>query len=54
MALKKEFTEEKIQRMRNLIQGKYHDATTISSGYSKKEVDHKKVMFGRIMGKPGL
>mgnify|MGYP000029414416 CR=1 FL=1 len=41
MALEKEFTEEKVQRMRNLIQGKYHDATTITSGYSKKEVDHK-------------
>ena len=41
MALKKEFSKRDVQRMRNLIQGKYGEATISSVGYRKKEEFHK-------------
>ena len=39
--LKKEFLQKDVQRLRNLIQGKYGDKTTINSGYSKKVEERK-------------
>ena len=33
--LKKEFKEKDVQRLRNLIQGKYGEKNTISTGYTK-------------------
>lgn len=41
MALKKEFSERDVQRMRNLIQGKNNDRTVAGVGYQKKEEIHK-------------
>ena len=39
--LKKEFSESDVQRVRNLVQGKYGEKTTQSVGYSKKQEFHK-------------
>ena len=39
--LKKEFTPKDVQRVRNLVQGKYGDKVTEGIGYSKKEEFHK-------------
>jgi transcription elongation factor Elf1 len=39
--LKKQFGEKDVQRMRNLIQGKFGDKSTIGIGYSKSVEDHK-------------
>ena len=39
--LKKEFSKSDVQRVRNLVQGKYGDKTTQSVGYSKKQEFHK-------------
>jgi len=39
--LKKEFKPEDVQRVRNLVQGKYGDKVTEGVGYSKKEEFHK-------------
>lgn len=38
--LKKEFKEKDVQRLRNLVQGKYGDKTRSSVGFSKKEEFH--------------
>lgn len=38
--LKKEFSQKDVQRVRNLVQGKYGDKTQQSVGYSKKEKFH--------------
>lgn len=35
--LKKEFKDKDVQRLRNLVQGKYGDKTTQSVGYTKKQ-----------------
>jgi len=35
--LKKQFSEKDVQRLRNLVKGKYGDKTTIGIGYTKKE-----------------
>jgi hypothetical protein len=39
--LKKEFKEKDVQRLRNLVQGKYGEKTRSSIGFSKKEEFHK-------------
>lgn len=39
--LKKQFKESDVQRMRNLITGKYGDKTSISTGYREIKTDHK-------------
>ena len=39
--LKKEFQQKDVQRLRNLIQGKAQDRTAVSSGYTKKQVEHQ-------------
>jgi hypothetical protein len=38
--LKKEFKEKDVQRLRNLVQGKYGEKTRSSVGFSKKEEFH--------------
>ena len=39
--LKKEFKEKDVQRLRNLIQGKYGEKNTISTGYTKQYEHHE-------------
>lgn len=39
--LNKEFEKKDIQRLRNIITGKYGDKTTTGIGYTKKQEDHK-------------
>ena len=39
--LNKQFSEKDVNRMRNLIQGKYGEKTGQSVGYSKQEKDYK-------------
>ena len=39
--LKKEFREADLQRLRNLVQGKMGEKTSVSSGYTKDYVDRK-------------
>ena len=39
--LNKEFREEDIQRMRNIISGNTADATKIQTGYNKKTIEYK-------------
>jgi hypothetical protein len=38
--LKKEFKEKDVQRLRNLVTGKYGERTSISAGYEKDEAVH--------------
>ena len=38
--LKKDFKEKDVQRLRNLVQGKYGEKTRSSVGFSKKEEYH--------------
>ena len=37
--LKKEFREADLQRLRNLVQGKTGERTSVSSGYTKDHVE---------------
>ena len=39
--LKKEFNPKDVERIRNLVKGKYGDKTQTSIGYSKKSQKHK-------------
>jgi len=39
--LQKEFKETDVQRIRNLVTGKYGDATQLQVGYTRKHVDRK-------------
>ena len=39
--LKKEFQKRDVERMRNLIQGKYGSKTTTGIGYTKKQEHHE-------------
>lgn len=39
--LKKEFKKNDVERIRNLVQGKYGEKTTQSVGYQKKVIDRK-------------
>lgn len=39
--LKQEFREKDVQRMRNIVKGKYGDSTGTQIGYSKKDEEHK-------------
>lgn len=39
--LKKEFKEKDVQRLRNLVQGKYGEKTTVGTGYTKKQEFHE-------------
>lgn len=39
--LNKEFAKKDVQRLRNLVQGKYGEKTTTGIGYTKKQEDHK-------------
>jgi hypothetical protein len=39
--LKKEFQEKDIQRLRNLVQGKYGEKATMGTGYTKKQEFHE-------------
>ena len=34
--LKKQFVEKDVQRLRNIMTGKYGEKTTVGTGYSKK------------------
>ena len=38
--LKKEFKQNDVQRLRNLVQGKYGDRTTMGTGYNKAKEFH--------------
>jgi hypothetical protein len=38
--LKKEFKQRDVERLRNLVQGKYGDSTTIGTGYTKLKEFH--------------
>ena len=38
--LKKEFKEKDVQRLRNLMQGKYGEKTTVGTGYTKQKEFH--------------
>ena len=38
--LKKEFKHRDVERLRNLVQGKYGDKTTMGTGYSKAKEFH--------------
>jgi len=38
--LKKEFKPRDVQRLRNLVQGKYGDSTTVGTGYQKLKEFH--------------
>ena len=40
IVLKKEFQKRDVQRLRNLMTGKYGDKTTVGVGYTKKEEFH--------------
>ena len=39
--LKKEFAKKDVERIRNLVKGKYGEKTQTSVGYSKKETQYK-------------
>jgi len=39
--LKKQFQQKDVQRLRNLVQGKYGEKVGQSVGYSKATIDHK-------------
>jgi len=39
--LKKQFAEKDVNRLRNLVQGKYGERTTVSAGYTKQTEFHK-------------
>ena len=39
--LKKEFKEKDVQRLRNLVQGKYGEKATIGTGYTKQQEFHE-------------
>ena len=39
--LKKEFQKKDVERLRNLIQGKYGSKSTVGIGYTKKQEHHK-------------
>jgi hypothetical protein len=39
--LKKEFKEKDVQRLRNLVQGKYGEKATMGTGYTKKQEFHE-------------
>ena len=39
--LKKEFKEKDVQRLRNLIQGKYGEKATMGTGYTKQKEFHE-------------
>lgn len=41
MALKKDFTEKNVERIRNLVKGKVNDAVGVSAGYEKDYKDYK-------------
>ena len=49
--LKKEFAKKDVERLRNLMQGKYGDKTQTSVGYTKKYESHKE---GDIWEENGL
>ena len=38
--LKKEFKSKDVERLRNLVQGKYGDKTTMGTGYEKTKEFH--------------
>jgi hypothetical protein len=39
--LKKDFKEKDVQRLRNLVQGKYGEKTTVGTGYTKQKEFHE-------------
>ena len=39
--LKKEFKEKDVQRLRNLVQGKYGEKATMGTGYTKQQEFHE-------------
>ena len=39
--LKKEFQKKDVERLRNLVKGKYGNKSTVGIGYTKKEEFHK-------------
>jgi hypothetical protein len=39
--LKKEFKDKDVQRLRNLVQGKYGEKSTMGTGYAKKQEFHE-------------
>ena len=53
--LKKQFQQKDVQRLRNLVQGKYGDKVGQSVGYSKtEELTIKKEIYGKKMVVNGL
>ena len=63
--LKKQFIEKDVQRLRNLVQGKYGEKTRSSVGFSKAQKFFKvfnsfiknfikRVIFGNLMVELGL
>ena len=51
MKLKKEFNPKDVERVRNLVKGKYGDKTQISVGYTKKQEKHKEGDIWEEQGK---
>ena len=49
--LKKQFQKQDVQRLRNLIQGKYGEKTRSSVGFSKKEEHYKEGDIWEIDGR---
>ena len=49
--LKKEFARKDVERLRNLMQGKYGEKTTIGVGYSKPDEFHKEGDFWESDGR---
>ena len=47
--LKKEFKEKDVQRLRNLVQGKYGEKTSTSIGYTKEQEFHNEIYGKKIV-----
>ena len=51
--LKKEFNQKDVQRVRNLVQGKYGEKVTQGVGYTKNKNHIKRVISGKKMVENG-
>lgn len=49
--MKKVITEQKVQRMRNIVMGKYGKKTEVQSGYARKEIERKEGDVWEARGK---
>ena len=52
--LKKDFQEKDVQRLRNLVQGKYGEKTRTSVGFPKKRNFTTKEIYGKQKAELGL